>query len=427
MKKSAKIWRKLQFNNKGISLTELIVAIAILAIIIVPLLHSFVSAARLNGVARNTLEATSVAENIMEEFNDTTVDKMVTKYAGVVDSSTGIVTFENIPHSLLDTNILDSAIINVTLNPLSYTNENKENVVNLQTITSSDCAIYSMLPTYDDSVAAIFANYSASASTANPTVYTYKDATFFKENLDRTIVINVLNMGTGTNALGESIPLARVELYILYEWKGTSLYVLDANRKYQTETKELFSNTVSKIPMQAIYLMYTPRYAANVDGKVHKDNVQINNYQSVNTQVYVIRQDTGMESTNSNLSKYITNKGTVITVSENNTDTSYSASTRAAITLRTNLHAVLLNSASVASPTEIQCGLVYRNQTGTKSNALVSDVRQILQVHAADGRTLDNSANSNRIYKMNISIYKSLEDYDNGKPSIASLDGTKIQ
>ena len=427
MKKSAKSWRNLQFNNKGISLTELIVAVAVLAIIIVPLLHSFVSAARLNGVARNTLEATSVAENIMEEFNDTTVDTMVTKYGGIVDSATGIVTFQNIPHSLLDTNILDSAIINVTLNPQTYTNENNENVVNLQTITSSDCAIYSMLPTYDESVAAIYANYSSSASTANPTVYTYKDATFFKENLDRTIVINVLDMGTGTNTLGESIPLTRVELYILYEWKGTSLYVLDANRTYQTETKELFSNTVSKIPMQAIYLMFTPRYAANVDGKVHKDNIQINNYQSVNTQVYVIRQDTGIEATNSNLSKYIANKGATITVSENNTDTSYSASTRAAITLRTNMHATLLDTASIASPTEIQCGLVYRNQIGTKSNALVSDVRQILQVHAADGRTLDNSANSNRIYKMNISIYKTQEEYDNGKSSIASLDGTKIQ
>ena len=40
--------KKRQLNNEGFSLVELLIAIVILSIIVVPLLHSFVTSARTN-------------------------------------------------------------------------------------------------------------------------------------------------------------------------------------------------------------------------------------------------------------------------------------------------------------------------------------------------------------------------------------------
>lgn len=57
-----------QLNNEGFSLVELLIAIVILSIIVVPLLHSFVTSARTNAKSRNTMHATAIAEDVMEQF-----------------------------------------------------------------------------------------------------------------------------------------------------------------------------------------------------------------------------------------------------------------------------------------------------------------------------------------------------------------------
>lgn len=57
-----------QLNNGGFSLVELLIAIVILSIIVVPLLHSFVTSARTNAKSRNTMHATAIAEDVMEQF-----------------------------------------------------------------------------------------------------------------------------------------------------------------------------------------------------------------------------------------------------------------------------------------------------------------------------------------------------------------------
>ena len=54
--------------DKGFSLIEIIVAIAILAVIVLPLLHAFVTSSRLNAKARNKLMAIETAKNIMEQI-----------------------------------------------------------------------------------------------------------------------------------------------------------------------------------------------------------------------------------------------------------------------------------------------------------------------------------------------------------------------
>lgn len=58
--------RRLQLNNQGTTLVELIVSLLVLTIIVVPLLNGFVVAQRANATSKNKMYAVTAAENIME-------------------------------------------------------------------------------------------------------------------------------------------------------------------------------------------------------------------------------------------------------------------------------------------------------------------------------------------------------------------------
>lgn len=58
--------RKIQLNNDGTTLVELIVSLLVLTIIVVPLLNGFVVAQRANSKAKANMYAMNAAENIME-------------------------------------------------------------------------------------------------------------------------------------------------------------------------------------------------------------------------------------------------------------------------------------------------------------------------------------------------------------------------
>lgn len=55
-------------NNKGFSLIEIVIGIGMLAIIIVPILHTFITSAQINRDARQVMIQTEVAQTIMEGF-----------------------------------------------------------------------------------------------------------------------------------------------------------------------------------------------------------------------------------------------------------------------------------------------------------------------------------------------------------------------
>lgn len=57
---------KNQKNSKGFTLVEVLIAVSILAIAVIPLLANFVTSSRVNVKSKRTLNATTVAQNIME-------------------------------------------------------------------------------------------------------------------------------------------------------------------------------------------------------------------------------------------------------------------------------------------------------------------------------------------------------------------------
>lgn len=79
-------------NNQGFSLIELMIAVTLLALIVVPLSRSFVTAAKTNFKAKRTMEATTAGQNLLESLKTWDMEAFVadagikTPIAGVADS-----------------------------------------------------------------------------------------------------------------------------------------------------------------------------------------------------------------------------------------------------------------------------------------------------------------------------------------------------
>ena len=63
-------------DNRGMTLIELLVAITMLAVVVSPFLNTFLISARQNNKARETLRATTVAQNLMEGLKAFTVEQV---------------------------------------------------------------------------------------------------------------------------------------------------------------------------------------------------------------------------------------------------------------------------------------------------------------------------------------------------------------
>lgn len=74
------IIRRHQTDNRGMTLVELLVAIVLLAIVVVPLLHTFVSSARANQKARERLRLTTAAQDIMEGLKADSVEELAYQF-----------------------------------------------------------------------------------------------------------------------------------------------------------------------------------------------------------------------------------------------------------------------------------------------------------------------------------------------------------
>lgn len=67
--------------NAGFSLVELLIAVTIMAIIVIPLLHMFVTSTRINVKSRQTLRATTVAQDIMEGLKAYSLEEVQTQFS----------------------------------------------------------------------------------------------------------------------------------------------------------------------------------------------------------------------------------------------------------------------------------------------------------------------------------------------------------
>ncbi len=67
-------------DNRGMSLVELMVAVAMLAVIVTPMLHSFLVSMRNNSKSRTMFRATTVANNLMESLEAFTLEEICMQF-----------------------------------------------------------------------------------------------------------------------------------------------------------------------------------------------------------------------------------------------------------------------------------------------------------------------------------------------------------
>lgn len=75
-----------KLNNVGMSLVEVVIAMAILSVVILGVLHSFVYSARLNARSRERQQTTAAAQTVMEYFKAYSVQSVYDDFTGVSGS-----------------------------------------------------------------------------------------------------------------------------------------------------------------------------------------------------------------------------------------------------------------------------------------------------------------------------------------------------
>lgn len=339
--------RKFKDDNRGITLVELIVSIAILALIVLPFLNAFVTATKTNVKARNKMNATHLATNIMEGIENNSMKTMAYQFNypsegfdladgfDMADGSnakelyykngkyTDVKRFEDVMNAHPEAENLDkwmTSSIHKKNNTafLGDTSswkfvENKEHKYYFwMTDVKSGTKKYNAMVTVDgkgeanskveqyntiDKVAdmsAMDSNYdcmSSDVATIDELVNTlknrgYSDIESNKDSISRTITLDITG-GSST------------KVTVSYSYKFTSgghmhVFPEDAAMK-QIYTSVIFDNTsnTANRTLKNIYLFYKPWYTSTVnsDWNSCKDTIIINNNDKIDCTVNIVKQN----------------------------------------------------------------------------------------------------------------------------------------
>lgn len=438
---------KSQLNDFGFTLIEVLVAVIILAIVSIPVLHAFVSSAQTTAKSTTKMYATNAAENIMEELKTMTREQAVAKYGGPTatpDASgkyvINIAGSDGATFTSYDDE-MNKALgkgynVEITIDPANYVNSNSVNLSDFDSVSSSTAAIFSMTkPAADVSIGETVSPYkdvyekkaclefetrNGEQKTLEASTET-KTAVNFIDLLRREIRVDIEKNGIFTDSEGNSHP--KVSVYVTVSYllpNNIPKIVADSKTTYEAVSKQVFNNSISEDPLEAIFLLYTPNYNVASD---NGDIIIIRNHDSVEADLYIVAQDTSDAIKWSNY-RTATNRGLILEIYENEVDG------KQPLTLRTNLFDTskleYLKKAS-SEQVPIQCylnvdvptkdpvkdtdifnkdsfELVTKNQYRGKFEDKVAS--KALNAQTLDGKTLDASTIKERIYDVSVKVWK---------------------
>ncbi|MDE6663491.1 MAG: prepilin-type N-terminal cleavage/methylation domain-containing protein [Lachnospiraceae bacterium] len=318
-------------DNKGFTLIEVLIAVFVLAIVVVPLLHSFVSSHRINGKSKQYMRATTLAQDEMEIFEREKIENLIdpTKYDyldkngdPIQPGSDGSYVFvrEGIDNNS-GSNVSKFDVV-VTLDPERSTNTsryydtNTKELFYMNTIASSDSAVHvqairtaSNLKGYDDTIYEYFAankNTSGLGSTWGTDE--------FNRNLARRIKVKIYQENNGLN-------IATI-VKVTYEYVLCKDNIMPPAYQTYTEESIIFNNSAQsvgedgKLPeLKSVYLFYAPRYKGytapcsyewNLNGetntyKTNEEWIVIDNEAELPVDIYIVRQDIFKDGSNTEI------------------------------------------------------------------------------------------------------------------------------
>jgi prepilin-type N-terminal cleavage/methylation domain-containing protein len=278
-------------NNKGLTLVELIVAVAILAIIVLPLLKAFVISTDTNAKAKEKLRTTELAQNIMEGLEAISLSQVEDQFCNPgtdncdftlltgqeqmtvrrMDTDTdGIYYF-----AMKDLNASGKkydALITVSTNrdtAENGTENNADDVVNISRIDAGHDALSVPSKTTNDIMASIVT----------------QDPDIEQSDISRTITVLIETVS------GSSDPYQRVTVSYQFTWKknGTD-YVFPNGASSNLYSDVIFENAgAAERTLSNVYLFFYPWYTST-QGNL-SDTIIISNTSDQDVTVYLVKQE----------------------------------------------------------------------------------------------------------------------------------------
>ena len=304
---------KIRKQNMGFSLVEVLVTLALISVLSIPLIQTFVNSARMNGKAKSMQNATDIAQSISEYFGAMPLDALKTSYSSnYKELPDGRIVFTNISDGINkdSKNIgyykgsdTEKFYVSVIVDPTGYSKDDKTGmndyirpgINNLNENSSITCR--SKLEQYDTNIVNTFKEKGVSVDDKSKivkksvfTIYenkstVYADKVEYKYYLDITYTYNNNNIEYKNIELGigtvDKAGIAAPNLYIIY----TPVLGMYGNKNDEITVKYRPNSEKAdwEKPVNVYLVEQTANYESTEDTKdtkvsLNKNNIKIECY-----------------------------------------------------------------------------------------------------------------------------------------------------
>lgn len=285
--------RQLKGDNRGLSLLEVLIAIVVLSIVVVPFMHAFITAANTNADAKREHKATVVAQSVMEGFKAEPLDEIIEQFQ---DPTTDF--------HILDPDRINGSIasaVAMTQDPATP-GVYRFDITGVQEDTSAyDVRVTLDATAYRDPANTTQIQYNNAAIAQLPVVDMDKDAVCIqKPEYTETAVSRLYNelylIGTDEDEIRNNMK-REITVNIEKTYQGGGEYrtkvVAEYNYSYggynYSVTQTDFDSLETGEELRSIYLYYYPLYSSGVT----RDVINFVNNGSLPVNFYLLKQDTG--------------------------------------------------------------------------------------------------------------------------------------
>ena len=441
-------------GNAGFSLIEVLVAMIILAIVVIPLLKGFVVTQKVNGRAQRLESAQAVAQNVMEALKPATLEEIAQQFNStdsegftLLKSNVGNTQFFFQPDTGNNGSCLRKEIPGAVSKSCSVNSAGKFIGQSTNKYQFAIKGVYENSKYYDvriDIDASHYRNTAGSSDTRdssaaayNSIPYSYvasysqqKDYMFLQKLTDEQEVYQQIRVGLGNAALTDADIGKYVQRTITVDIEGSNPVTVNTTVTYHYLGKTV-SGSVDQTRVYAsgsyvqtdgtdavprnVFLCYTPDYYSNSSnnsarGGIYLDNIIVNNNNGLPVNLVIVKQKTDTDDQIQTLEQ---NYRVKVSINEKNIRRTAAAASEHT-KLRTNLNTNIAQTDSTSAVTgtyPYQTCFVYSASNASASGNM-NAMSSYLEIRALDGA----AGETNTMYDTEISVYDSGE-YDKGFPA----------